>query len=143
MTWSKIPVLETTVAAANPDRGSTLYGMLAIEHIRLLKLTLSFYSGGVQIQLGKHMRLSIDAWTAESFGAEGRPKASVTAAPFPNGGHSMMTPKRLGTVCEPLYEVGRLILNTEGYFLHNGCVDPAIVNQKRAIAFFHKRMLRL
>ena len=131
MTWSKIPVLETTVAAANPDRGSTLYGRLAIEHIRLLKLTLSFYSGGVQLQLGKHMRLSIDAWTAESFGAEESLKAFVTAAPFPDGGHSMMTPERLGTVCETLYEVGRLISNTEGYFLDDGYVDPEQMEQKQ------------
>lgn len=36
-----------------------------------------------------------------------------------------MTPERLKEVCEVFYEVGRVISNTEGYFLENGCVDRA------------------
>lgn len=44
----------------------------------------------------------------------------------------MMTPERRGTVCKTLQQVGRLISNTDGYFLDNGYIDPAIMDQKRA-----------
>ena len=100
------------------------WGTLAVPRIRLLRLTLSFHSGGLDIRLSKHARPSIDVWTGNGFGAEESLEAFVAAVLLTDG-HSTMTPESLGTVCEVLYEVGRVISNTEGYFLENGCVDRA------------------
>lgn len=100
------------------------WGRLVVPHIRLLKLTLSFHSGGLDIQLKKHTRPSIDVWTGNGFGAEESLEAFVAAVLLTDG-HSTMTREALEKTCRVLYEVGRIISNTEGYFLENGCVDRA------------------
>jgi hypothetical protein len=84
------------------------WGRLAVPHIRRLKLTLSFDSGGLDIQLRNHARPSINAWAHEGSGAEEYLKIIVTAELFP-GRHRTMTPERLGKVCKILCELGRMI----------------------------------
>jgi hypothetical protein len=85
---------------------------------------LSFHSGGLDIRLREHTIPSIDVWTGNGFGAEQSLKAFVAAVLFPND-RSTMISESLEIACEVLYEVGRIISNTEGYFLENGCVDRA------------------
>jgi hypothetical protein len=84
------------------------WGRLAVPHIRRLKLTLSFDSGGLDIQLNRLAKPCINAWAHEGSGAEEHLKTIVTAELFPDR-HRTMTPERLGKVCEILCEVGRMI----------------------------------
>lgn len=96
--------------------------MLAVPHVRLLYIELSFHSGRLDIHLKKYARPFINVWTGNDFGAEEGLKAFVTAVLFRDD-CTTMTLERLEKVCEVFYEVGRIISNTEGYFLDNGCVD--------------------
>lgn len=100
------------------------WGTLAVPHVRRLKLMLSFHSGGLDIRLREYTIPSIDVWTGNGFGAEESLKAFIAAVLFPND-HSTMISESLEIACEVLSEVGRIISNTEGYFLKNGCVDRA------------------
>ncbi|GAB7326105.1 hypothetical protein MBLNU13_g10124t1 [Cladosporium sp. NU13] len=86
--------------------------------------SLSFHSGGLNIQLTKHARPSINAWTGNGFGAEETMKVIATAVLFPDI-CSATAPERSEKACEVLYEVGLIISKTEGYFLENGCVGRA------------------
>ena len=98
------------------DSWLSTWGMLAVPHVRLLYIELSFHSGRLDIQLKKYARPSINVWTGNGFGAEEGLKAFVTAVLFPHD-CTTMTPERLEKVCEVFYEVGRIISNTEGCFL--------------------------
>lgn len=66
-------------------------GKLAVTLVRRLDLTLSFYSGGLDMQLRDHTRPSIDVWIGNGFGAEENLKAYVTAALFPDDRPTMTT----------------------------------------------------
>ena len=90
------------------------WGRLAVPHVRRLKLTLSFDSGGLDIQLNRHARPSTNVWTRKGSGAEKYVEVIVTAELFPNGS-STMTPERLGKVCKILCEVGRMIPTPSSY----------------------------
>lgn len=83
------------------------WGKLAVPHLRRLKATMSFNSGGLDIQLSKHARPSIKVWSEEGFGAEEYLRIVVTAVLFPDQ-HSTMTSERLEKVFELLFEVGRM-----------------------------------
>jgi hypothetical protein len=84
------------------------WGRLAVPRVRRLELTLPFDSGGLDIQISKHARPSIGAWTHDGLGAEESLRIIVKAVLFPDG-HSTMTPETLEKVCEFLYEVGRML----------------------------------
>ena len=75
------------------------WDMLAVPHVRLLYIELSFHSGRLDIQLKKYARPSINVWTGNGFGAEEGLKAFVTAVLFPDD-CTKMTPERLEKVCE-------------------------------------------
>jgi hypothetical protein len=84
------------------------WGRLAVPRVRRLKLLLSFRAGGFDIQLSKHAKPRINAWTRNDSGAEDYLKVIVTAELFPNR-HSTLTPERLEKVCGTLREVGCMI----------------------------------